>query len=49
MDADESNHEQLSNDGFNHWFPHPSPDGIKVVFLSYKDAIDPGRHPPFKK
>ena len=49
MDADESNHEHLSNDGFNDWFPQPSPDGTKVVFLSYIDAIDPGSHPPFKK
>jgi TolB protein len=49
MDADGSNQKQLSNDGFNDWFPHPSPDGTKVVFLSYIDAIDPGSHPPFKK
>ena len=49
MDADGSNQEQLSNDGFNDWFPHPSSDGTKVVFLSYLDDIDPGSHPPFKK
>ena len=49
MDTDESNHEQCSNDGFNNWFRQLSPDGTKVVFLSYIDVIDPGSHPPFKK
>jgi Tol biopolymer transport system component len=49
MYTDESNHEQYSNNGFNDWFRHLSPDGTKVAFLSYIDFIDPGSHPPFKK
>ena len=31
----------------NNWFPHISPDGKKVVYLSYrKDDLDPNEHLP---
>lgn len=31
----------------NNWFPHVSPDGKKVVYLSYsKDGLDPTEHLP---
>ncbi len=33
----------------NSWFPHISPDGKKVVFISYKKGdVDPGDHPANK-
>ncbi len=30
----------------NNWFPHVSPDGSLVVYLSYGDDVDPSKHPP---
>jgi Tol biopolymer transport system component len=30
---------QLTNDEFNNWFPHPSPDGRTLVFLSYPSDV----------
>ena len=35
MDADGRNKKQITHDGFSNWFPHPSPNGETVVFLSY--------------
>ena len=49
MDSNGSNEQQITFDKYNDWFPHPSPDGENVVFLSYIDEVDPGSHPPFKQ
>lgn len=49
MKADGSNQERLTNDNINNWFAHVSPNGEKVVFISYIDEIDPGSHPAFKQ
>ena len=49
MDTDGTNQQQVTFDQYNDWFPHPSPDGKWVVFLSYIDKVDPGDHPPFKR
>ncbi|HXJ94724.1 MAG TPA: hypothetical protein VMT20_17910 [Terriglobia bacterium] len=46
MRPDGTEQEQVTSDGFNNWFPHPSPDGKWLVFLSY-DASVTG-HPPNK-
>lgn len=47
MDANGSNPKQLTNDAYSNWFPHPSPDGRWIVFISYLD--DQGsRHPADK-
>jgi TolB protein len=35
MKPDGSAQEQVTSDEFNNWFPHPSPDGKWLVFLSY--------------
>lgn len=43
MAADGTNLEQITSDEFNNWFPHPSPDGRFLVFLSY--AGDVAGHP----
>jgi TolB protein len=48
MNADGRGQTQLTNDELNNWFPHPSPDGRKIVFLSYLDPIDPSTHPANK-
>jgi Tol biopolymer transport system component len=39
--------EQLTRDEYSNWFPHPSPDGRWVVFLSYLE--DQGQSHPFGK
>ena len=32
---DGSQPEMLTTDEYSNWFPHPSPDGLRLVFLSY--------------
>ena len=39
MKPDGSQQEQVTNDEFNNWFPHPSPDGKWLVFLSYDKEV----------
>ena len=29
----------MTSDGYTDWFPHPSPDGKWVVFLSYEKDV----------
>lgn len=43
MNPDGSDQEPVTHDEFNNWFPHPSPDGRWLVFLSY--AGDVKDHP----
>ena len=31
--------EPVVDDEFNNWFPHPSPDGRSIVFLSYENDV----------
>ena len=40
--------EQLTFDELNDWFPHISPDGKKIVFLSFGTDVDSGDHPFYK-
>jgi Tol biopolymer transport system component len=35
MKPDGSQQEQLTFDEYNDWFPHISPDGKQIVFLSF--------------
>jgi len=35
MKPDGSNQEQLTKDEYSNWFAHPSPDGKKIVFITY--------------
>ena len=46
MRADGSGLEQLTHDERVNWFPHPSPDGRHVVYLSYPEGTQ--GHPPDK-
>src|SRR5262249_29286016 len=39
MKADGTNQEQLTDDDYNNWFPHPSPDGRTLVLLSYEKDV----------
>lgn len=49
MKPDGSEQEQLIFDEFNDWFPHVSPDGEKLVFISYSNEIDAEDHPFYKR
>jgi len=47
MNRDGSNPIQMTFCERNNWFPHISPDGKKVVYLSYsKEGLDPNEHLP---
>jgi Tol biopolymer transport system component len=49
MKPDGSGQEQVTDDEYNNWFPHPSPDGKWLIFLSYDKSVDSGAHPPNKQ
>lgn len=48
MKTDGSNIEQLTFDQYNNWFPHLSPDGKWIAYISFPDDIDPSSHPAMK-
>ena len=48
MNSDGSNPVQLTSDEFNNWFPHISPDGKWIQFLSFSKEIKPDDHPFYK-
>jgi TolB protein len=49
MKPDGTGPEQLTNDGWNNWFPHVSPDGQSMVFISFPKEVDPSDHPYYKR
>jgi Tol biopolymer transport system component len=48
MKPDGSEQTQITSDEFNNWFPHISPDGKWIVFISFPKDIEPGSHPFYK-
>ena len=48
MKPDGSEQEQLTFDDFNDWFPHISPDGKSMVFLSFLPDVPASDHPFYK-
>lgn len=48
MRPDGSAQEQLTFDHFNNWFPHLSPDGKSIVFITYGPEIQAEDHPFYK-
>jgi len=40
MKSDGSDQQQITFDEYNDWFPHPSPDGRCIVFLSYEKEVN---------
>ncbi len=48
MKPDGSGKEQLTFDEYHNWFPHISPDGKWMVFLSFPLTINPDAHPQYK-
>jgi TolB protein len=49
MKPDGSGREQITFDEYNNWFPHISPDGKYMVFISFLFDIDPDSHPGYKR
>ncbi|MEC3908293.1 biopolymer transporter TolR [Tamlana sp. 2201CG12-4] len=49
MKPDGSNKEQLTFDEYNDWFPHISPDGKWIAFISFMPDIKLNSHPSFKQ
>jgi len=49
MKPDGSGQEQITFDEYNNWFPHFSPDGKWIVFISFLPTIDPNDHPLYKR
>jgi TolB protein len=50
MKPDGSEQEQLTDDEYNNWFPHISPDGKWVVYVTYLvDEVAPSDHPAAKR
>lgn len=49
MKPDGSGQEQITFDEHNNWFPHISPDGKWIVFISFPTTVAPGDHPFYKR
>ncbi|MFA9392408.1 MAG: biopolymer transporter TolR [Prolixibacteraceae bacterium] len=49
MNPDGTNQEQLTFDEYNNWFPHISPDGKWIVFITYNTDIRADDHPFYKR
>jgi Tol biopolymer transport system component len=49
MKPDGSGKEQLTFDEYHNWFPHISPDGKWMAFISFPIDIEPSGHPSYKK
>ncbi|HMZ20700.1 MAG TPA: transporter, partial [Blastocatellia bacterium] len=46
MKPDGSEQTQITKDGYNNWFAHPSPDGKWLAFISFEPSVE--GHPPNK-
>lgn len=49
MKPDGTGKEQLTFDEYHNWFPHISPDGKWIAFISFPPDIEPASHPSFKR
>ncbi|MCB0657637.1 MAG: PD40 domain-containing protein [Saprospiraceae bacterium] len=49
MRPDGSEQTQLTTDELNDWFPHPSPDGKTMIFVSFLPEVDSEDHPFYKQ
>jgi WD40 repeat protein len=49
MKPDGSDPEQVTRDDLNNWFPHISPDGEWIAFISFPKEVDPADHPYYKR
>jgi Tol biopolymer transport system component len=49
MKPDGTGPEQVTNDEYNNWFPHISPDGKSIVIISFPKEVSPTDHPYYKR
>jgi TolB protein len=49
MKPDGSAREEMTTEEYNDWFPHISPDGKWILFISFPGDIDPNSHPSYKR
>jgi hypothetical protein len=49
MKPDGSDQERVTDDEYNDWFPHISPDGKWIVIISFPADINPASHPYYKQ
>jgi TolB protein len=49
MKPDGTEQEPVTSDEFNNWFPHLSPDGRWIAFLSFGQDVDPADHPYYRR
>ncbi len=49
MKPDGKDPEQITNDAYNNWFPHISPDGRSIVMISFGRDVAPTDHPYYKQ
>ena len=49
MKKDGTAKEQLTFDEYHNWYPHPSPDGKWIAFISFPTDIEPTTAPSYKK
>ena len=49
MKPNGSEPEQLTFDQYNNWFPHISPDGKWMVYISFPKEIPVDSHPSYKR
>jgi len=49
MKPDGSGREQLTFDDYKNWFPHISPDGKWIAFISFPADIEKNAHPSYKR
>jgi TolB protein len=48
MRPDGSSQEQVTNDAFNNWFPHISPDGKWIAYIAFPADVAADDHPFYK-
>lgn len=49
MKPDGTGQEQLTFDEYHNWFPHISPDGKWIAYISFPGDIPPNSHPSYKR
>ncbi|MGE5126396.1 MAG: biopolymer transporter TolR [Betaproteobacteria bacterium] len=49
MKPDGSDQEQVTGDEYNNWFPHLSPDGKWIAFITFPKEVPPADHPYYKR
>jgi len=49
MKPDGSSQEQVTWDEYQDWFPHISPDGKWIVYLSFQPEVEANDHPAYKR